>query len=148
MFPLATINRDHQSQVKHRRCRRLQQRINNNVADTMVANNCIISLNNLSSSFHHPSLLINPSVHNPTESLPFARVPMTAAKDRFVDHIYKSAQRYNRRISSEVDNRSDDINQTHNIDTPSLTVGYSKSTTAVPLVASKVSLPEHAGAVE
>jgi hypothetical protein len=150
MFPLATINRDYQSQGrKHRRCRRLQQRINNNIADTMVANNCIISLNNLSSSFHHPSSYINPSVQ-PTESLPFARVPMTAAKDRLVDHIYKSAQRYNRRMSTskEIDNRSDDINQTHNIDTPSLTVGYSKSTTAVPLVASKVSLPEHAGAVD
>ena len=161
-----------------RRCRRLTQRIHRRLVDTRVANYCIISLNYLSISYRHinnhvslSSLLssLNYSMKKEEEecTLPFASVVMNAAQQRLVKHIYISAQRYNRRVSkSEVDNCSDSnhkkqqqmnynghihdhINIKHeSLSSSSIVNGYSKSTCAVPLISSQVSLPDQAGAVD
>lgn len=157
MFPLATIInvRNHSIINNRRRCRRLIQRINRTAGDTLTANNIIISLNYLSSSFrrrrHHPSSMA-PTASSSSSS---ASVVMNQARCRLVDHCYHSAQRFNRRISisshGDINNRSDEyISNNNNVNNHPLsyTIGYSKTTIAVPLISSMVSLPEKAGEVD
>ena len=147
MFPIAPIthtNIEHTKPIKYR-CRRLQQRITRAAAITDTTNRIITSLNHLSYSL--PSVANTPTILT-AASLSPASVPMNAAKNRLVDHCFNSARRYHSRTSSVMDDDSSSDNQHTEMNHQSSTIGYSKSTTAVPLIASSVSLPEAAGAVD
>jgi hypothetical protein len=95
------------------------------------------------------------------------KLPPSAAQRRLVAHIYEYAQRYDRRLSvddsSSSDSRGvatdplasftivDESGHCHPFvlpSVPSTTAGYSKTTSAVPLVADHVALPDVAGRVD
>ena len=148
MFPLRTISISddgYDRKPLKRRCRRLQQRIARNIAVTNTTNRIITSLNHLAYSL--PSAVNTPAILTAASSSSPASADTTAAQDRLIEHCYNSALRYHRRTSSIMgDDSSDDSQQTLNHQ--SQTIGYSKSTTAVPIVATQVSLPDEAGAVD
>ena len=147
MFPLIPIpvNNDGYHKPIKNRCRRLQQRIARSAAVINTTNRIITSLNHLAYSL--PSAVNTPSILTAASLSSPASVPMTAAKDALVEHCYNSALRYHRRTSSVMDGDSSDDSQ-RTLDHQSSTIGYSKSITAVPIVASPVSLPDQAGAVD
>ena len=129
-FPLPTISPPLHSRS---RSRRLQQRAHRAAAVTRLANRCVESLNDLSTSFSRRNVF--------SSSPRYQRI-----RTRLLLHVYRASMRFVRRQAPAL---RDDISpmlssQWESFVSPD--IGYSDPIhSAVPLVASKVSLPSVAG---
>src|SRR6188768_3443294 len=134
-FPLPTISPPLQPRS---RSRRVQQRFHRAAAVTRLANSCVDSLNALSCSLSRRNLFR-------TSSNSFQRI-----RTRLLLHIYRASMRFvSRQDSSLCDDTSSSwpmlSSQLLQSDLPVPDIGYSDIHSAVPLIASKVSLPSVAG---
>jgi hypothetical protein len=166
LFPLPRIVPpiDHR---RHASCTNRQRaRFKARVERTAVANRAITALNALSISFSQT--IIAPTCttysHPPASgSTPHSSPSTSAAQQRLTDNVVACARRFVHRASDPSDRdacgeqfeglEADDVFGFRQFDGSlpmhtSIGNGYSKSTTAVPLVADRVALPDVAGAVD
>ena len=153
-FPLPGIGPPHRPMS---RSRRVVARYQHSARVTALANHSIAALNELYSTSHHslssfPSLAHNHSSPHHHHSPP----PVTAIQERLRAHVYRCAQRFEHRRRS-LDACGDALLSPdtdlflHSLVNPTLahTAAYSSlPSTAVPLIAARVALPQAAGAVD
>lgn len=121
--------------------RRLQARARSAAQVTITANESIDALNQLYFSFFRPTNT-HTQVRNSTPS---------ASQSRLAAHIYSCAQRFHRRRALSLSGAASDDSLSELVLDQQVShlfsAGYSKSATAIPLVADRVALPSVAGAV-
>jgi len=130
------------------RSRRVWQRYHRSSMVTTVANNTILSLNQLSKSFWSPSLA--PSVLYQTRNLPVCHV--SSRQLRCVAHIYRCAKRFVSRRSVECNSPvlSDDTEfNLYNFSLYTTSFQYTAlPAAAIPIKAELISLPSSPGSID
>lgn len=123
--------------------RRIQARSRSANHVTSIANQSIDALNQLYFSFVQPS--------HPSPFMQVKNSPPSASQSRLAAHIYSCAQRFHRRRALPSSGAASDDSLSELVLDQHVShlfsAGYSKSATAIPLVADRVALPSVAGAV-
>src|SRR3954454_11396477 len=155
IFPLPPLPTPHQPQFHshHRRSRRVVLRYNQSSQTTYWGNQAIISLNHLYSYRYRLtpySRYLSPTVVRNTASSPQLPTANSAITQRLLSYVHNSASRFCCELRRHMRDHGDLVTASNLVYAPEQdhTHIYQQTTSAIPIIASRVSLPTEAGTAD